>query len=76
MASFTNSVTIDRPVPEVFAFLADLQNVPRWNDAITETRKTTPGRVEVGTRFEQTREIPSPQREVDLTVLKRLLESA
>jgi uncharacterized membrane protein len=25
---FTNTVTIDRPRPEVFAYLADFENVP------------------------------------------------
>jgi uncharacterized protein YndB with AHSA1/START domain len=40
MPSFTNTMTIDRSARDVFAFLADLENVPRWNYAITETRKT------------------------------------
>ena len=63
MASFTNVVEINRPAHDVFAFLADLENVPRWNYAITETRKTSPGEVGVGTTFEQTRSIPTPSRE-------------
>lgn len=29
MPSFTNTVTIGRPARDVFAFLADLENVPR-----------------------------------------------
>jgi uncharacterized protein YndB with AHSA1/START domain len=67
MPSFTNTVTIVRPARDVFAFLADLENVPRWNYAISETRKTTPGEVGVGTTYEQTRSIPAPGRE-QLTV--------
>jgi hypothetical protein len=63
MSSFTNTVTINRPARDVFAFLADLENVPRWNYAITETRKITSGNVGVGTRYEQTRSIPAPSRE-------------
>jgi carbon monoxide dehydrogenase subunit G len=63
MASFTNVVEINRPAHDVFAFLADLENVPRWNYAITETRKTSPGEVGVGTTYEQTRSIPTPGRE-------------
>jgi uncharacterized protein YndB with AHSA1/START domain len=31
MQTFQNTVTIARPVGEVFAFLADLRNIPRWN---------------------------------------------
>lgn len=63
MPSFTNTVTIDRPARDVFAFLADLENVPRWNYAISETRKMTPGDIGVGTTYEQTRSIPTPSRE-------------
>jgi uncharacterized protein YndB with AHSA1/START domain len=37
MASFENTVIIRRPVEEVFSFLADFENVPRWNYAIVET---------------------------------------
>jgi uncharacterized protein YndB with AHSA1/START domain len=44
MAAFTNVVEIDRPAHDVFAFLVDLENVPRWNYAITATRKTSPVR--------------------------------
>jgi carbon monoxide dehydrogenase subunit G len=63
MPSFTNTVTIDRPARDVFAFLADLENVPKWNYAITETRRTSPGEVGVGSTYEQTRSIPTPSRE-------------
>jgi len=30
---FKNTVTIRRPAEDVFAFLADFENVPRWNHA-------------------------------------------
>jgi uncharacterized protein YndB with AHSA1/START domain len=63
MASFTIVIEISRPAHQVFAFLADLKNVPKWNYAITETRKTSPGEVGVGTTYEQTRSIPTPSRE-------------
>ncbi|WP_448808814.1 SRPBCC family protein [Agromyces bauzanensis] len=60
---FTNVVTIDRPQAEVFAYLADFENVPRWNYAISETRKLTGGPVGVGTRYRQARSIPTPSEE-------------
>ena len=44
MASFENTVTIRRPVEDVFAFLADFENVPTWNYAIVETTKVSPAR--------------------------------
>jgi hypothetical protein len=39
MASFTNVVEIDRPAHDVFAFLADLENVPE-----VDTRSRRRGR--------------------------------
>lgn len=48
---FTNTITIARPVAEVFAFLARFENLPRWNQAISETRQTTIGRVGAGDIF-------------------------
>jgi polyketide cyclase/dehydrase/lipid transport protein len=55
MATFQNSVTIARPTDEVFAFLADFQNVPRWNYAIEQTTKASPGPFGVGATYRQTR---------------------
>ena len=45
MQTFQNTVTIARPVGEVFAFLADLRNIPRWNYPIARTVPTIIGSV-------------------------------
>ena len=63
MATFQNTVTIRRPVEDVFAFLADFENIPAWNYAIEQTRKTSPGPVGVGTTYRQIRAIPSRSEE-------------
>jgi uncharacterized protein YndB with AHSA1/START domain len=63
MAMFENTVTIERPAEDVFAFLADFENVPTWNYAIEKTAKTSPGQVGVGTRYRQTRSIPTRREE-------------
>ena len=55
---FVNAVEIDCPADEVFAFLADFENVPRWNYAIGETTKISEGPVGVGTAYRQVRGIP------------------
>jgi hypothetical protein len=60
---FTNTITINRRADEVFGYLADLENLPRWNYAIRETRKVTAGPVTVGTRFHQVRTVPDLQEE-------------
>ncbi len=60
---FSNTVLIERPPQEVFEFVADLENVPRWNYAIVETRKTSAGPVRVGTTYRQIRSVPSTSEE-------------
>ena len=82
MQTFQNTVTIARPVGEVFAFLADLRNIPRWNYAIARTVPTSPGPAGAGATYRQTRTIPRRSEEsLQITVarnlgtLKELLES-
>ena len=58
MQTFENTVTIRKPAEEVFAFLADFENIPTWNYAIEQTRKSSAGPVGVGTRYRQTRSVP------------------
>jgi hypothetical protein len=58
MPTFQNTVTIARPADEVFAFLADLGNIPQWNYAIERTVPTSPGPPGVGATYRQTRTIP------------------
>jgi carbon monoxide dehydrogenase subunit G len=60
---FTNEIVIDRPPDEVFAYLADLENLPKWNYAIRETRKVSPGPVGIGTVYNQSRTLPQPMEE-------------
>jgi uncharacterized protein YndB with AHSA1/START domain len=60
---FTNTITIERRPDEVFGFLAQFENVPLWNYAISETRKIDGGAVGVGSRYRQTRTLPSQREE-------------
>jgi uncharacterized protein YndB with AHSA1/START domain len=66
---FTNTITIDRTPATVFAYLADLENLPQWNYAIHDTQKITAGPVRVGSRYRQTRTTPVHQDEY-LTVIE------
>jgi hypothetical protein len=63
VATFENTVMIRRPIEDVFAFLADFENVPRWNYAIVETHKVSQGPVGVGTVYQQVRSVPSRSEE-------------
>jgi uncharacterized membrane protein len=46
-------VGIARPVPEVFAFLEEVENNPRWLRGMESCTWTTPPPVRVGSRYEQ-----------------------
>ena len=71
MDTFQNTVTIARPADEVFAFLADLRNIPQWNYAITRTVQTSPGPAGVGASYRQTHTIPCRSEEsLQITVFE------
>lgn len=60
---FENTIVINRPPNEVFAYLADLERLPAWNYAIKKTTQVTEGPVQVGTRYIQERTLPQPMTE-------------
>ena len=41
MPMATNELTIDRPPAEVFAFLADGENDPRWRPAVADVARAS-----------------------------------
>ena len=51
---FEATVEIDRPVAEVFAFLADGENDPKFSPRVLEIAKTTDGPPGVGTVYKST----------------------
>src|SRR6266851_3914653 len=63
METFENTVTIQRPAEQVFAYLANFENVPAWNYAIEKTSKSSPGPVGVGTTYRQLRSVPRRSQE-------------
>lgn len=48
MNEFELTVTIDRPVEEVWAFTQDYARWPEWNTGTTEVRQTSDGPMDVG----------------------------
>ncbi len=55
MLKFENTIHIDRPVAEVFAFLSDFENIPKWNYFVLEVKKTSAGPIRIGTTYHQVR---------------------
>jgi len=55
MLDFGNTIRIDRPIGEVFAFLSDLENIPKWNYYVLEVRQLTESPIGIGTTYHQVR---------------------
>ncbi|MGW8318638.1 MAG: SRPBCC family protein [Candidatus Promineifilaceae bacterium] len=43
MIEFENTIVIQRPVEEVFAFVSDFENVPKWNYYVQQVARTSSG---------------------------------
>lgn len=52
MIDQTHTVTIERPVGEVFDFVAEPSNEPRWHFDVKEVVRPTGGPLELGTTYE------------------------
>jgi uncharacterized membrane protein len=52
---FQNHVQIDRPIEEVFGFVADFRNVPKWNCFVRTVEQETKGPVGLNTQYRQVR---------------------
>jgi len=52
MIDVTHTVTIDRPVSEVFDFVAESSNEPKWDVDVEEVVQPSQGPLTAGTRFE------------------------
>jgi len=52
---FENTIRIDRPIIEVFTFLSDLENIPKWNYYVLEVKKLSNGPVGIGSLYHQVR---------------------
>jgi uncharacterized protein YndB with AHSA1/START domain len=52
MVRIQDSTTIDRPVEEVWRFVSDPSNDPKWYQGTMEVRQISEGPIAVGTTFE------------------------
>jgi ligand-binding SRPBCC domain-containing protein len=67
--AFETDVRIDRPVEDVFAYVSDPLNLPRWNSAVQAVRKTSAGENGLGSTYAMERELPSGPAVNDLEVV-------
>jgi uncharacterized membrane protein len=68
MIEVTTSIEIARPLPEVFGYISDPFNLPRWNRHIVSVMIDEPGPTVTGTRFRVLAKIP-PRDPLDITYL-------
>lgn len=66
MARIEGEIVINRPVDEVFDFVADERNEPRYNPRIRSAEKLSPGPIGHGTRFRA--EFAPGRRPVAMTI--------
>jgi uncharacterized membrane protein len=52
---FENTIAIYRPIDEVFAFLSDFENIPKWNYYVLEVRQLSESPIGIGTTYHQVR---------------------
>ena len=69
MIGFETSVSIARPIEDVFAFVSDPLHFPRWNAAVQSVRKTAGQAAEVGSTYSMERELPSGRARNELEIL-------
>ncbi|WP_257988241.1 MULTISPECIES: SRPBCC family protein [Bacillus] len=61
MADFQTSITIDKPLNEVFAFMVNLENSPDFMPNLIKSEKITDGPISAGTKYLETRYISGRQ---------------
>jgi len=60
---------IDKPVKEVFSFVANPNNMSKWNSAVVSLQQITPGDVGVGTKFKSVGEMMGRRIEGEMQVI-------
>jgi carbon monoxide dehydrogenase subunit G len=71
MITFQTSVRVERPIEEVFAFVSDPFQFPRWNSAVQTVERTSGETGRVGSMYSMQREISSGRVVNGLEVVSR-----
>jgi carbon monoxide dehydrogenase subunit G len=69
MINLDFSALIDRPQKDVFAFVANPNNMSKWNSAVVSLEQVTPGAVGVGTKFKSVGEMMGRRIEGEVQVM-------
>ena len=71
MITFETSVRVERPIEEVFAFVANPLLFPRWNSAVQSVHGTSREGGGRGSTYSMQRQLPTGPVENELEVLSR-----
>jgi uncharacterized protein YndB with AHSA1/START domain len=71
MIEFETSVSVERPIEEVFAFVSNPLLFPRWNSAVQAVHCTAGEPGEPGSTYSMERDLPQGRVENDLEILDR-----
>jgi uncharacterized protein YndB with AHSA1/START domain len=67
--AFDTDMHIDRPIEEVFAYVSDPVNFPRWNSAVRAVRKTSAGETASASTYSMERDLPGGRAVNELEVV-------
>ena len=68
MATLDFSIEINRPLEEVFAFVSNPENMPRWSSTGSEVKITSAGPIGVGTTYRSVVTILGRRIEVEVEI--------
>ncbi|HSO11908.1 MAG TPA: SRPBCC family protein [Anaerolineales bacterium] len=68
MISLDLGTLIDKPIKDVFAFVANPNNMSKWNSAVVNLQQITPGAVGAGTKFRSVGEMMGRRIEGEMQI--------
>lgn len=71
MITFETSTRIHHPIEDVFAYVSDPRNFPRWNSAVRSVRQTSAGVNGVAATYLMERALPTGRAVNELEVMAR-----
>jgi uncharacterized membrane protein len=64
LLEFSNKLEIRRPIAEIFQFLSNFENMPKWNYFVVNVKKISDGPVGINTAFRQKRKTDSQEYKI------------
>ncbi len=63
MGTYRGNIVINKPVAEVFGYMAVPENAPKWMPDVVGIKRITPGPLALGSKFEETRKMGMGMKE-------------